>query len=92
MYIHLGRDTVVLMENVIGIFDLDTTTVTKTSRDYLASAEKSGDVINITTELPKSFVVVKDESRKSGQVIYLSQISSATLLKRAEQNCLYDFN
>ncbi len=92
MYIHLGRDTVVLMENVIGIFDLDTTTVTKTSRDYLTNAEKSGDVINITTELPKSFVVVKDESRKSGQVIYLSQISSATLLKRAEQNGLFEFN
>lgn len=92
MYIHLGRDTVVLMENVIGIFDLDTTTVTKTSRDYLTNAEKSGDVINITTELPKSFVVVRDESRKSGQVIYLSQISSATLLKRAEQNGLFEFN
>ncbi len=91
MYIHLGRDTVVLLEDVIGIFDLDTATVVKTTRDYLAKAEKSGDVINITTELPKAFVVVKDNSRKSGQAIYLSQISSSTLLKRAEQNGLYEF-
>lgn len=82
MYIHLGQDTVVKTEDVIGIFDLDTATISKSTRDYLARSEKAGEVINITEELPKTFVVVK----KAGQTdkkIYISQISSATLLKRA---------
>lgn len=83
MYIHLGQDTVVRKEDVVGIFDLDTATISKHTRDYLARAEKAGDVINITLELPKSFIVCRDGERESGRVVYLSQISSATLLKRA---------
>ena len=35
MYLHLGQDTVVKKKDIIGIFDMDTTTVSKISRDYL---------------------------------------------------------
>ena len=83
MYIHLGQDTVVRKEDVVGIFDLDTATISKHTRDYLTKAEKAGEVITITTELPKSFIVCRDPRRKSGRVVYISQISSSTLLKRA---------
>ena len=83
MYIHLGQDTVVRKEDVVGIFDLDTATISKHTRDYLAKAEKAGEVITITTELPKSFIVCRDLRRKSGRTVYISQISSSTLLKRA---------
>ena len=40
MFLHLGEDTVITHENVIGIFDMDTSTVNKATRDYLNKAEK----------------------------------------------------
>ena len=40
MYLHLGMDKVITFDDIIGIFDLDTTTVSKRTRDYLAKAEK----------------------------------------------------
>ena len=81
MYLHLGQDTVVRMSDVIGIFDLDTATISRATRNYLAQATKEGEVINVTYELPKSFVVCIDQ--KKNRRVYISQISSATLLKRA---------
>ena len=83
MYLHLGQDIVVHMEDVVGVFDLDTSTVEKITRDYLAAAERAGDVIAVTTELPKSFVLCRNRSRPSGRVVYLSQISSVTLRGRS---------
>lgn len=81
MYIHLGQETVVRKKDIIGIFDLDNTTVSAKTRDYLKIAEKKGQVVNVSTELPKSFVICSD---KNGQKVYITQISSATLLKRSE--------
>jgi hypothetical protein len=83
MYIHLGQETVVRKSDIIGIFDLDTATVSKRTRDYLAKAEKAGKVINVSTELPKSFVVCQ---KNNEQIIYISQISSSTLLKRSVES------
>ena len=80
MYLHLGQDTVIKMDEIGGIFDLETATVSKISRDYLARAQKSGQVVNVSLELPKSFVVCRDETGRL--TVYISQISTATLLKR----------
>ncbi len=80
MYLHLGQDTVIKMDEIVGIFDLETSTISKISRDYLAAAQKQGRVVNVSMEMPKSFVVCRDES---GQVtVYISQISTSTLRKR----------
>ncbi len=82
MFLHLGSDTTVRTETILGIFDLDTTTVQKHSRDYLSIAEKSGRVVNVSPyELPKSFVVCEEDG---GCVVYLSQLTSGTLLGRLE--------
>ncbi len=83
MYLHLGGSVVIQTDRIVGIFDLDTATVAKNTRETLAKAEKNGDVLSVTTDLPKSFIVVEDKERRSGQRIYLSHLSSATLLKRA---------
>lgn len=80
MYLHLGQSTLVKTKDIIGIFDLDTATVAKPTRDFLAKAEKEGRVINVTFELPKSFIVCKEDDKIK---VYISQLSSATLLKRA---------
>lgn len=80
MYLHLGGSTVVNSRNIIGIFDLDTVTVTKLGRDYINRSAKDGKVINVTYELPKSFVLTKENGEER---LYISQLSPATLLKRA---------
>ncbi|MBR5452222.1 MAG: DUF370 domain-containing protein [Clostridia bacterium] len=80
MYLHLGQSTLVKTKDIIGIFDLDTATVAKPTRDFLSKAEKEGRVINVTYELPKSFIVCNDDNEIK---VYISQLSSTTLLKRA---------
>lgn len=82
MFIHLGNETLIKTEDVIGIFDLDSTTVSKHTRKYLTLAEKKGDVVTVSYELPKSFVLCAEKNGKNRK-IYISQISSSTLQKRA---------
>ena len=45
MYLQLGQDTVIRTDNIIGIFDLDNTTVQKGTRDFLNAAEKNGETV-----------------------------------------------
>ncbi len=80
MYLHLGQDTVVANEDIVGIFDLETTTISKITRDFLAGCEKRHEVVNVTQELPKSFILC---TSGQNQRIYISQISTGTLEKRA---------
>ncbi len=79
MYLHLGEKTAVRTDSIIGIFDLDNTTVSGQTREYLRLAEKSGEVINVSYELPKSFIVCNENGENK---VYISQISSQTLRRR----------
>ena len=79
MYLHLGENTVVRTDSIIGIFDMDTSTISKWTKDYLSNATKNKRVINVSMELPKSFVVCKENNEIK---VYVSQISSQTLMKR----------
>lgn len=81
MYLHLGNDIVVKTEEIIGIFDLDNTTVSSHTRKYLSKSEKKNQVIYVSYDLPKAFIVCKSKKDKN-QKIYISQISAQTLLKR----------
>ena len=79
MYLHLGENTVVRTDSIIGIFDMDTSTISKWTKDYLSNATKNKRVINVSMELPKSFVVCNENNEIK---VYVSQISSQTLKKR----------
>ena len=81
MYLHIGQNVVVPESSIIGIFDLDNTTGSHITRKFLSSAEKCGKVFSVSEELPKSFVVCGENNDID---IYLSQLSSQTLLKRSE--------
>ena len=85
MYLHLGKGTVVNTGEIIGIFDLDITSQSHLTRKYLNMAEKAGQVINAAEDIPKSFVVCSERGKKT---VYLSQMASATLLRRAESGIL----
>ena len=79
MYLHLGENTVVRTDDIIGIFDMDTSTISKWTKNYLSNATKSKRVINVSMELPKSYVVCNEDNEI---MEYVSQISSQTLMKR----------
>ena len=74
MYLHLGNETVIRQSDIIGIFDLDNSTVSTKTREFLANAQK-----NVSSELPKSFVVCRESD---GLKIYICQLSPVTLSKR----------
>ena len=80
MYIHLGNNVMLPTSEIIGIFDLENTSVSKRTRDFLNKAEKNGRVVTISYDLPRSFVIA-GKNLKTAK-IYISQISSSTLLKR----------
>ena len=75
------------MKNVVGIFDLDNTTGSHLTRAFLKNAEKAGQIVNISDDLPKSFIICTESGRTSSEnaqtKIYLSQLASSTLYRRS---------
>ena len=82
MNLHLGSNVSVPLEDIIGIFDLDNVSISRTTRAYLRAAEEEGMVINVGEDLPKSMVVCCPVG--SWQRVYISPLASATLLGRLE--------
>ena len=63
---------------IIGIFDLDNTSTSKRTREFLAAAEKEGMVVPCD-DLPKAFVVTAEYGMNR---VYLTSLSASTLEKR----------
>jgi len=83
MYLHLGDEAMAKTSQIIGVFDLDTSTVPEATRDFLARAQKDGIIVNIGENLPKSFVLYEE----NGQFrVYISPLASSTLRRRAQNN------
>ena len=68
-------------ESVVGVFDLDNAAYGQRTREFLKSAEKAGQVVNAAEDIPRSFVLCIDGTKKT---VYLSQLSSQTLQRRWE--------
>lgn len=79
MYLHLGQNTVIPKSSVIGIFDMDNSTSSHITRKFLNKLEKNGSIVNIAEDIPKTFVLCDEMGKVT---VYLSQLSSQTLLKR----------
>ena len=82
MYIHLGRDYVLNDRDIIGIFNLETTTISPRGREFLNYAQKNGAVVSLSDELPQSYVLADGGVEDT---VYLSELSSAVLRRRAEK-------
>ncbi|CAB1255620.1 extracellular matrix regulator RemB [Clostridium sp. MT-14] len=81
MFLHLGENIVVPIKDVIGIFDVDTSTYNSDTIQFLRMAEEDGFVQKITKDKPKSFIIAEVNKKSK---IYLSPISSSTLTKRSK--------
>ncbi len=81
-YLHLGKDTSIEIKNIVGIFDLDTSTVSKHTREFLSICEKENRIVNVSFDLPKSYILYDFSGEYS---IYLSPLNTATLIKRMSE-------
>ena len=82
MYLSIGNDMAVREHSVIGIFDLDNTTTSKRTREFLEKAEREGVVVPVTEDIPKSFLVCDHPYHR--QIVYISQLNPQTLQKRSK--------
>ncbi len=80
MFLHIGGDVVIPVKNIIAILDIETTTISKDTKEFLKVAEEEGFIESISNDLPKTFVITEVEKKSK---IFLSPISSVTLQKRA---------
>ena len=82
MYLHLGNNVSVPTEDIVGIFDMDNSSTSRITREFLRAAEEEGMVITVGTDLPKAIVVCCPEG--SWQRVYISPLASSTLMGRLE--------
>ena len=78
MYLSIGNDMSVRDSSIIGIFDLDNTTINARGREFLERAEKEGQVVPCD-DLPKTFVLTAEYGLTR---LYLSSLNTSTLEKR----------
>lgn len=79
MYVPIGSDFSVRSSAIVGIFDLDNTTISAKTRAFLSEAEQRGEVIDVSNDLPKSYVITEEFGMRR---IYLTQFYANALEKR----------
>lgn len=82
MFLHIGEEYLIKKNSIIGIFDIENTTISKITREYLTDKEKRGQIVTVNDELPKSFIITHD---KNENTIFITSISSRTLEKRMKR-------
>lgn len=88
MYFHLGKTAVLSEKEIIGIFDMENTTVTNKSRVFLEKSQQRGEIEETDYELPKSYVVCGEKVSKGKKSfkkrrVLLSSLLPSTLVKKS---------
>lgn len=79
MFLHIGEEMIVFLNDILAIMDIERTTTSNNTREFLKKCEEKGQVVTVSNEIPKSFILTV---RNGKQTVYLSPISAATLKKR----------
>ncbi|MDO4811755.1 MAG: DUF370 domain-containing protein [Eubacteriales bacterium] len=82
-FLHIGQNVMLEDKRIIGIFDLDITSQSKLTRQFLNMAEEDGVVLDACEDIPKSFLVCDHPYHR--QIVYISQLNTQTLLKRSQE-------
>ena len=78
MFLHLGNDVIINTKCIIGIFDIENTTTSQLTKNFLNNT-KNKKIVNVSYDMPKTFVICKEKEKEE---IYITSISVATLKKR----------
>ncbi len=84
MYLHIGNDHIVLTKDIIGIFNIEKTSVSEDTKNFLRSAAAKGHEVSCTSDIPRSFIVTFDD-RTLDEKVHISRISPASLEKRCNK-------
>jgi len=74
MFIQITKNQFIRQKDIIGIFDLDTSTVSGITKNFLSRAEKDKKIVSKDINiLPKSFVLVfEKKDKEKNHRIYFS--------------------
>ena len=78
MYLNIGKNQVIRKDSILGIFDLDSSSQSWLTREFLSAAEKAGQIVNTAEDIPNSFLICEERGKTR---IYLAQSTSRTLRK-----------
>ncbi|MDO4731630.1 MAG: DUF370 domain-containing protein [Clostridia bacterium] len=84
MYLHLSADETLKIENIIGVFDLDNTTVSKSTRKFLYDFNKNN-IITIGNELPKSYILYLKNKKSNEITVYLTSNYTKSIIKNIKK-------
>ncbi|MBO5286867.1 MAG: DUF370 domain-containing protein [Clostridia bacterium] len=73
MYVHIGESKMIRKRDIVALFDLDSSTVSVHTRNYLSKAQREGRVITLGLDLPKSFILTRDNK------VYLSSLNTSSI-------------
>ena len=76
MFLFLGGETTVADSEVVGIFNIEECSVSRITADYLNACQKQGRIVNVSVDMPKSFIVTDKKT-------YISNVSNDTINRRA---------
>ena len=77
MYVHIGKDLVINSENIIAILDIGSLRKKKNVEEILQKLRINDKIIDVSDENKKSLIILNKN------LAYITNISSATLAKRA---------
>lgn len=78
MYIHIGNNVAVLSDKIIGVFDIEATSVSRTTAEYLSKSQKEKKIYTVSMDMPKAFVVCED-------MTYITNVANSTINKRIKK-------
>ena len=81
MYLHIGLNYVINTDYIVGIFDIEITSSSQITKKFLSYAQKRNEIVSVTAELPKSYILYRENGITQ---VYLTQLSVMILLKRLE--------
>ena len=82
MYLHLGKGTIVNTSDIIAIMDLESSSMSPNTREFLKVIEEEGFVRNVSEEIPITYVGCEVDGQS---VVYVTNISSKALAGRVEK-------
>lgn len=90
MFLHLGKNLAIPVKELIAIIDAESALSSEDTKNFFKVAGEEGFINDIAEEKIKSYIITekveKDKEKLSEikkSIIYTSNISSTTLLKRA---------
>lgn len=82
MFLHIGNNRNIRKSMIIGIFDMDTATVSQITKKYLNGVQGEYLLEAASYDLPKSFVLYEEHGESK---VCFSPLSTAALKGRMEE-------